>query len=91
MNEYFVKVKAQEIQKFQTDEFVERFRNEACFDQNSCLWFIPVGFYNEVFNNSTLIIDKNSDVKMNDLLEIGEQISNGTVGGSTENTSWILQ
>lgn len=90
MEELFVKVSWPEIQDFQTDEYVDRYEEEIDFSAETNCWFVPLSFYNEVNAKKTLIIDKDGPVKINDLISVGEQLGDGMIGGSTENTTWVL-
>lgn len=91
MDELFVKVNWPEIQDYQTEEYADRYEDEIDFSAETNCWFVPLSFYNEVNAKKTLIIDKDGPVKINDLISVGEQLGNGMIGGSTENTTWVLQ
>ena len=91
MDELFVKVDWPEIQDFQTEEYANRYEEEIYFSAETNYWFVPLSFYNEVNAKKTLIIDKDGPVKINDLISVGEQLGDGMIGGSTENTTWVLQ
>lgn len=91
MDELFVKVDWPEIQDYQTEEYADRYEDEIDFSAKTNCWFVPLSFYNEVNAKKTLIIDKDGPVKINDLISVGEQLSDGMIGGSTDNTTWVLQ
>ena len=90
MEDLFVKVNWPEIQDFQTEEYEKRYNEEVEFSAETNCWFVPLAFFNEINAKKTLIVDKDDSVRINDLVSIGEQLSEGMIGGSTENTTWVL-
>ena len=90
MKNLYVKVGYPEIQDYRT-YYEERYIKEIMCTPNNDAWFVPLDLYNEMNKTKTLIVNKDGDVKASDLFTIAEQLSNNMVGGSTVNTSWILQ